>query len=83
MKTDALKWCVDKMGYTAPDTCDTEAAQKAAAAYGELKALEDSHADITRALRRLLEAFPGAHATAEEWDATNDARNTLKKWITP
>lgn len=41
MKTENLKWCVGKVGFAAPDTNDTEAAQKALAAHGELEALRE------------------------------------------
>jgi hypothetical protein len=39
MKTEALKWCLDKVATQAPDMCDTEAAQKAAAGWLELDSL--------------------------------------------
>lgn len=73
MKTENLKWCVDKVGWDAPDTSDTEAAQKALAAYSELIALVEAH----KALSRACTAVVYRQGDADSREAL--ARDALRK----
>lgn len=71
MKTDNLKWCVDKVGWDAPDTSDTEAAQKALAASMEMDALKDVVRQCALAL----------NAKADILDTQDGKR--MRLWLTP
>lgn len=71
MKTENIKWCVDKVGFAAPDTNDTEAAQKALAAYGEMEALKEAVRLTALAL----------NSKADILDAQEGQR--IRLWLTP
>lgn len=56
MKTDNLKWCVEKVSSDAPNTNDTQAAQRVIEAHGELVRMQEALAWCRGYLQRAGDA---------------------------